>query len=228
MFFNVTLSFLFALNLFYTTFLLLKIERSVFVANTNYGYEYFPVNINQKLVYSSTLGDANLKVEKEDQLVIFKYEGKDFLYHQYFTINSRGIFISEVYQKIKLLLFITKESKVSYNEPLPRMEFPLYINKQWNWRGKEINNGDISDLEVEANLIGIEEIFTPAGTFETIKIKTVINTSDGTRNIVTEWFAKDVGLVKMTLYIEGGGLMGFLRDVLGYGEIKFELKQIKS
>ena len=35
-------------------------------------------------------------------------------------------------------------------------------------------------------------------------------------------------MVKMRVIIEGGGMLGFARDVLGYGTIDFELKEIQK
>jgi hypothetical protein len=35
-------------------------------------------------------------------------------------------------------------------------------------------------------------------------------------------------MIKAKIIIEGGGVMGFLRDILGYGTIEFELKEIRK
>ena len=59
-------------------------------------------------------------------------------------------------------------------------------------------------------------------------MKLLLETSNGTKNVLTEWYAKDLGMVKMLVSIEGGGMLGFARDILGYGTITFELKEIKK
>jgi hypothetical protein len=73
-----------------------------------------------------------------------------------------------------------------------------------------------------------ESVKTRAGTFEAIKLESVVEGSSSEKNIITEWYAEGVGLIKAKIIIEGGGVMGFLRDVLGYGTIEFELKEIRK
>ena len=68
----------------------------------------------------------------------------------------------------------------------------------------------------------------PLGKFEALIVETSLETSNGTKNIMTEWYAKDIGMVKMQVSIEGGGMLGFARDILGYGTIEFELKEIRD
>jgi hypothetical protein len=41
-------------------------------------------------------------------------------------------------------------------------------------------------------------------------------------------YAEGIGLIKAKVIIEGGGIMGFVRDVLGYETIEFELKEIRK
>jgi hypothetical protein len=70
-------------------------------------------------------------------------------------------------------------------------------------------------------------LFHQEGIF--LKIETTIeNSSNSSRNIVTEWYAEKIGLVKAEIVIGGGGLMGIIRDLLGYGTITFELKEIRK
>lgn len=77
-------------------------------------------------------------------------------------------------------------------------------------------------------IIGLDTVVTDAGKFETMKIETIIKSSEGTRNIMTEWFARGIGMVKTHLVIEGNGFASFIKDVLGYGNIDFELEKISS
>jgi hypothetical protein len=37
---------------------------------------------------------------------------------------------------------------------------------------------------------------------------------------------EEIGVIKTKIIIEGGGVEGVLRDILGYGTIEFELKEI--
>jgi len=83
-------------------------------------------------------------------------------------------------------------------------------------------------VKVTGKVLGKEFVTTDAGRFETIKIESLIEGSSDLKNRVTEWYAEGIGLIKVKAIIEGGGMMGFLRDILGYGTIEFELKEIRK
>jgi hypothetical protein len=193
-----------------------------------FGKEYFPTELKKTLIYDSSFGDLELKVTKEKNDYLFSYDSDDFKYRQKLFVNDKGLFVNETYQKIKLLLFITKEGKYVYDKPLLRIPFPVQIGQEWNWAGKEFINEDTHTVNLKAKATKFETITTPTGKFETLKVETTLETSEGTKNILTEWYAKDLGMVKMHVSIEGGGMLGFARDVLGYGTILFELKEIKN
>ena len=193
-----------------------------------FGKEYFPTELKKTLIYDSSFGDLELKVTKEKNDYLFSYDSDDFKYRQKLFVNDSGLFVNETYQKIKLLLFITKEGKYVYDKPLLRIPFPVQIGQEWNWAGKEFINDDTHTVNLKAKATKVETIITPAGKFETLKVETTLQTSEGTKNVLTEWYAKDLGMVKMHVSIEGGGMLGFARDVLGYGTILFELKEIRN
>lgn len=185
--------------------------------------EYFPVD-NKKLTYKSDFGDVNLEIDKENQFNIFTLEGDSFLYRQKLLVNEQGVFVKEVFQKVRALLFINQEESYSYSELFPRIKFPLTDGKSWNWEGQEIKEEETNTIYLNANVIGKEQIKVPAGTYEAMRVETKITSTSGSKSIVNEWYAKNVGLVKMTANLEGGGLAGTFRDILGYGELEFELK----
>lgn len=189
---------------------------------------YFPVDKKKVLIYDSDFGQSVLQVSNELEYNIFTFKGDDFTYRQKLQINETGVYVKETYQKMKVLLVFNKEETFTYNEPLPRIKFPLEVGKEWNWDGKEYDEENINKISVGAKVEKSEIIKVPAGTFETLKLVTTITSSAGTKNTVTEWFAKNVGLVKMSAIIEGGGIIGTARDLMGLGEIIFELKEIKT
>ena len=191
-----------------------------------FGKEYFPTELKKILIYDSSFGDLELKITKENNSHIFSYDSEKFKYRQKLFVNDSGLFVNETYQKIKLLLFITKEGKYVYNKPLLRIPFPVHVGQEWTWDGKEFINDETHTVNLKAKATKVETITTPAGKFEALKVETTLETSEGTKNILTEWYAKDLGMVKMLVSIEGGGMLGFARDVLGYGTILFELKEI--
>jgi hypothetical protein len=143
-------------------------------------------------------------------------------------IKDNGVYVTETYQYLKIFLFIKKEATFTYNKPLLRFPLPLKPGVTWGWQGKEYSDGNTTEVTVSGKAICRESVITKAGTFDAIKIESVIESSSNSKNTVTEWYAENIGLIKAKIIIEGGGLMGTLRDFLGYGTIEFELKEIKQ
>jgi len=197
-------------------------------SDKTFGKEYFPTEIKKTLLYNSSFGDLELKVTKEKNVHLFSYDSEKFKYRQKLFVNDNGLFVNETYQKIKLLLFITKEGNYVYDKPLLRIPFPVKVGQEWTWDGKEFVNDETHTVNIKGKASKFETITLPAGKFETLKVETTLETSNGTKNLLTEWYAKDLGMVKMLVSIEGGGMLGFARDILGYGTITFELKEIKN
>jgi hypothetical protein len=197
-------------------------------SDKTFGKEYFPTEIKKTLLYNSSFGDLELKVTKEKNVYLFSYDSEKFKYRQKLFVNDNGLFVNETYQKIKLLLFITKEGNYVYDKPLLRIPFPVKVGQEWTWDGKEFVNDETHTVNIKGKASKFETITLPAGKFETLKVETTLETSNGTKNLLTEWYAKDIGMVKMLVSIEGGGMLGFARDILGYGTITFELKEIKN
>lgn len=193
----------------------------------SYFNEYFPDNRAKVLVYNSDFGETKLTMDTEDKYDIYTLRSDNFIYRQKLLLNADGVFVKETYQKIKYLLVLSKEGNFTYNELMPRIKFPLIEGKAWSWEGQEYDNKDTSSISLTAKVENKEIIKVPAGSFETIKLITNIISSSGTRSTITEWFAKNIGLIKMSADIEGGGISGIARDLMGLGEIVFELKEIQ-
>jgi hypothetical protein len=230
---NFVLKMVFGIALFFITsgFYLQTSKTQLFSRlpdDKSYGKEYFPTELKKTLIYDSSFGDLELKITKEKNSHLFSYDSEKFKYRQKLFVDDKGLFVNETYQKIKLLLFITKEGKYVYDKPLLRIPFPVQVGQEWSWDGKEFINDETHTVKLKAKASRIEIIKTPAGSFETLKVETTLETSEGTKNVLTEWYAKDLGMVKMLVSIEGGGMLGFARDVLGYGTIVFELKEIRN
>ena len=197
-------------------------------SDKTFGKEYFPTEIKKTLIYDSSFGDLELKVTKDKNIHLFSYDSEKFKYRQKLFVDDKGLFVNETYQKIKLLLFLTKEGNYVYDKPLLRIPFPVKVGQEWTWDGKEYVNDETHTVNIKAKASKFEKITLPAGSFETLKVETTLETSNGTKNVLTEWYAKDLGMVKMLVSIEGGGMLGFARDILGYGTITFELKEIRN
>ena len=189
---------------------------------------YFPSNDNETLIYNSSFGESITKYYQEGGFTISSSEADDFKYRQALIIKEDGVYVTETYQFIKIFLFINKEATSTYEKPLLRFPLPLVPGMEWEWEGDEYSDGDTSKVKVTGKVIGKEYINTDAGSFETIRIESLVEGSSDLKNRVTEWYAEGVGLIKIKAIIEGGGLMGFARDILGYGTIEFELKEIRT
>ena len=180
------------------------------------------------MIYNSSFGECITTYTQDGGLTISSSEADDFEYRQAMSIKEDGVYVIETYQFVKIFLFVNKEGTSKYEKPLLRFPLPPVPGTEWEWEGDEYSDGDTSKVKVTGKVIGKEYINTDAGSFETIRIESLVEGSSDLRNRVTEWYAEGVGLIKIKAIIEGGGLMGFARDILGYGTIEFELEEIKN
>ena len=189
---------------------------------------YFPVNNGITLVYESSFGENTTRYFNDGEFTISSSEGDKFKYRQTLIIKDDGIYVKETYQFLNVLLFIKKEETFTYNKPLLRFPLPLFSGREWKWEGEEYSKNGTTKVKIFGKVLNKEFIITKAGTFEAIKLESVIEGSSNEKNTVTEWYVKDLGLIKAKIIIEGGGMLGFLRDILGYSTIEFELTEIRK
>jgi hypothetical protein len=189
---------------------------------------YFPVNNNVALVYESSFGESITKYFRVGGLTVSSSESDKFKYKQTMIVKEDGIYVKETYQFLKVLLFIKKEETFTYNKPLLRFPLPLTSGRVWNWEGEEYSKNGTNKVKITGKVLNKEFVQTKAGKFEAIRLESVIEGSSDSKNTVTEWYVDGLGLIKAKIIIEGGGVMGFLRDFLGYGTIEFELTEIRK
>jgi len=198
-------------------------EKTVINSNS-----YFPVNNRITLVYKSSFGESITKYSQDGEFTISSSEADDFKYRQTLIIKEDGIYVKETYQFLKIFLFIKEEATFTYGKLLLRLPLPLSPGMVWEWEGDEYSDGDKNKVKVTGKAFDKEFVMTKAGKFEAIKLESIVEGSANSKNRVTEWYAEGIGLIKAKIIIEGGGVMGFLRDILGYGTIEFELKEIRK
>jgi hypothetical protein len=189
---------------------------------------YFPINDNRSLVYSSSFGESITKYFSEGEFTVSSSNSDKFKYRQTLVIKEDGVYVKETYQYLKVLLFVKKEETYTYNKPMLRFPLPLISGREWKWEGEEYSKSGASKVKIAGKVLGKEFVKTKAGNIEAIKIESIVEGSAGAKNKVTEWFAKDIGLIKAKIIVEGGGMMGFMRDFLGYGTLEFELTEIRN
>jgi hypothetical protein len=206
---------------------IISIHSSFIMKSIIYSSSYFPVNKDITLVYESSFGESISKYYKDGEFTVSSSEADKFKYRQTLLIKEDGIYVKETYQFLKILLFIKKEETFTYNKPLLRFPLPLTPGMEWKWEGEEYSNGSTNNVIVTGKVLNKEFVTTKAGKFEAIKLQSIVEGSSNSKNTVTEWYVEGIGLIKAKIIIEGGGIMGFLRDILGYGTIEFELKEIR-
>jgi len=189
---------------------------------------YFPINDDETLIFNSSFGESITKYFQDDDMTISLSEADDFKYRQALIIKEDGVYVIETYQYIKIFLFINEEATSTYGKPLLRFPLPLIPGAEWEWEGDEYSDGDTNKVKVTGKVLGKEFVTTEAGRFESIKIVSLVEGSSDLKNRVTEWYVEGIGLIKVKAIIEGGGIMGFVRDLMGYGVIEFELKEIRN
>lgn len=191
-----------------------------------YGKEYTPGLNKSKFNYLTSFGETNANIDIiNDRLIVFMKSDK-FTYKQTFKITEEGLYLLEVYQKVKPVFFYTNERNVTYDKPLLKLSYPMWVGKEWISERTEYFDDDSTKLKVHCKVIAEEEVNTLAGKFTALRIQTSMKASDGSENIVNEWIAPNLGTVKVVLTMKGGGILGTIRKILGYGEITFELKDI--
>lgn len=191
-----------------------------------YGRELFPSNATKQFVYESTFGETNTIALIQGGHIETKSQSDIFKYFQKLDLKDDGLYVVTTYQWLKILKIFTKENNITYTTPLKRYALPLYVGLEWKDETTEIIDGETSQVSLNAKVLAEEEVKTSAGLFNTLKIQTIVESVDGSKNIVTEWIAEDIGLVKSIIEIKGGGITGLIRDILGLGKLKFELKNI--
>jgi len=189
---------------------------------------YFPADVNKTLIYQTSFGESITKYLDDGGIIISSNESDKFKYRQRLMIREDGVFVKETYQYLSIFLFIKKEATYRYNKPLLRLPLPLTSGKEWKWSGIEYCNDDSSNISVSGKVFNEETVALKAGKFKAIKVETVIDGSSNSKNTITEWFAENIGLVKAIIILDGGGIMGLVKNILGYGKIEFELKEIRN
>jgi len=190
-----------------------------------YGAEYFPFNENVQLIFDSNVGETSKIVEIKDTLFRVTNISSKFVYTQSFMRRNDDIYLVRTDQNISTFLYST-EINITYSHPVLQLPLPLKIGDKWNWTGYQVKNNDTTSISITGEALGVEVVETPAGKFETIKIKLFFDEVDGEKTTLYQWLAPNLGAVKTKVIIEGSGILQFAMSLLGYDEIDSELKEI--
>jgi mRNA-degrading endonuclease HigB of HigAB toxin-antitoxin module len=190
--------------------------------------EYFPTDSSLKLVYNSSFGEASAVIKKKNNSYIMDLRNDDFFFVQTIQVKNDTIYLTKLDQEVDVFLFISAGSSITYNRPYLRYPFPLNINDNWHWNGVEyIDEKDPDTISVSGKVLGEELIKTEAGNFDCVKFQIDIRKKkSGTHTKFYEWRTPKIGLVKLEAFIDSNGFIGTVMSLLGYDEMKFELKKI--
>jgi hypothetical protein len=190
--------------------------------------DYFPTDTLLKLSYNSSMGDAEAVIKQVGKNFIMDLRNDDFYFVQTVHVENDTIFLTKLDQEVDVFLFISSSSSVTYNRPYLRFPFPLSINDNWNWDGVEYIDGEDPDtISVSGKVLGEELLETEAGNFECVKFQIDIRKKkSGSHTKFYEWRTPKIGLIKLEAFIDSKGFIGTIISLLGYDEMKFELKKI--
>jgi hypothetical protein len=189
------------------------------------GNEFLPYLAGTRFYYMSSFGEIKTEISKHGNMLFIRNSGDKLTYDQDLFMTGSGLRLNRVYQKFKVMLFITKEATTTYKDPLLRFPPRFTIGTTWSSNTVEYAQGDSATICLTGRVVGEETITVAAGKFTTLKIETVFSHPHGSESKVTDWIAPGIGIVKTAIHMSGDGLTGIIRNVLGYSDIVFELKK---
>jgi len=203
-------------------------DTNITLDEVSIGPDYFPTDTNLKLVYNSSMGEAYAEIKKKGKSFIMDLRNDDFYFVQTVHVENDTIFLTKLEQEVDVFLFISSSASVTYSSPYLRFPFPLKSNDSWTWNGVEyIDEENPDTIKVSGKVLGKEMVETEAGNFDCVKFQIDINKKkSGTHTKFYEWRTPKIGLVKLEAFIDAKGFIGTIMNLLGYDEMKFELKKI--
>ena len=187
--------------------------------------EYVPYLPGTRLFYQSSFGAIKTEITSRGNMLYIRNDGEKFTYNQDYYLTRSGLKLGKVYQKLRVMGFITKEQTSTYKTPMLRYQSPCPIGKVWNASTIEYVKDDSLQTVMSVVESKEESVTVQAGTFSALKVSTVFAHAGGDQSKVTDWIVPGIGIVKTIIDISGDGLMGIMRSVLGYSEISFELQK---
>lgn len=103
------------------------------------------------------------------------------------------------------------------------MELPLQVGSAWTWSGGVEAKGTSGLAHVKGEVVRIEEITVPAGTFQTYRIRLERTDELGSRQSIELWFDPDVGPIRAIGDLRWRGLVGAVQELVGFTHFEVEL-----
>ncbi len=185
-----------------------------------FGAEYFPLAANTGFKFKSNAGETIATVEQNSRGVAITYDAPNFSYKQSLFKTDKGVYLT----RTETSAFIFFGNDISYPEPVLRIPLPLKAGDSWRWEGLETEDEDTTRLTINGKALGEEIVETAGGKFRCLRIELQVSSENGSQNMINEWFAPGIGLVKSHARMEGSGITNILQKMLGLDEITFELE----
>jgi hypothetical protein len=157
---------------------------------------YFPTHVGDKLVYE--ISSAERMTERTDTVLAVEVKSGAFIVSiaSSTTSGTRPAIKTRVSAQGMFSIF---DGRQDIDPPTPLLKLPAKAGDTWEVKSTENKLGSVTGHT--SKVIGEEDVQVPAGKFKTIRVDSIYSLS-GEQSIVSQWFAPDVGLVKM---VNGGG-----------------------
>ena len=199
-----------------------------FVSPKSIDNDYYPLDVNTKMIYESTFGETTCTTRKDGNNYQHEIKSDGFEMFQRLGFVDDSYVVIDMQQEIDVFLFITHSVDVKYGEPAQMIGLPLVQGETWKWTGVEYIDDNVDTLFITAEYSGDELITTPAGEFNCKKVNYVIRKSSGKVTRYYEWRTPGIGLVKLEADLDPRGFAGTIQNLLGYDEIYFTLKSVED
>lgn len=110
-----------------------------------------------------------------------------------------------------------------FDTPELVMELPLRVGNEWSWSGSVTLRDSTATGHAEGEVVRVEEVTVPAGTFQTYLIRLTRRDEFGTRQEIDLWFDPDVGPIRAVGDLHWRGLIGAVQRLVGFTRFEVEL-----
>lgn len=113
--------------------------------------------------------------------------------------------------------------RFGFEPPELVMEIPLEVGRSWSWSGSVAFRNRSGVAHAQGEVVRLEEITVPAGTFWTYYIRLERTDEFGTRQHIDLWFNPDIGPIRARGDLRWPGLVGVVQDLIGFRRFEVEL-----
>ena len=115
------------------------------------------------------------------------------------------------------------DQRFDFADPELVLELPLVVENGWEWEGQVEYAGRSANARARGEIVGIERITVPAGSFDTYHIVLVRTDDFGNSQHIDLWFDPAVGPIRAIGDLRWRGFIGFVQDFIGLGRFAVEL-----